>query len=176
MEKKGVIYLIDSIKSLIQEYPGIELIIVGDGPDKTILEERANLLGVSKHIQFNGAVTQVELPEIYSSATIVVVPSVVDQYEDQEGLGLVAIEAMGCGCAVIASSLDAIQEVIQDNKNGILVKPGNTDGIVTAIRMLLSDEELRARLMKTARQSVIEKYDWAPVADRYRDLLTSMAE
>lgn len=169
IETKGIFHLLDALKLLVNEFPEIELLIVGGGPDGARLKQKAKELGVEKHIGFQGEVNNRELPSLYSSAAVAVVPSVT-----QEGLGLVTIEAMGCGCAVVASSAEAIKEVIENDKNGLLVKPGDAEQLASAIRLLLKDETIRQRLAAAGRSSVLEHYDWTVATDRYKQLIISL--
>jgi glycosyltransferase involved in cell wall biosynthesis len=174
VEKKGVFILLDAIKILIQEYPDLELLIVGDGPERDKLEERCEVLNITDSVKFKGALNQEQLPKIYSQATMAVIPSIVDSRNDQEGLGLVAIEAMGCGVAVIISALPAVLDIVEDGVNGILVQPGNVKDLAAAIKNLLVDKNTRDMMASRARQSVIEKFDWQVAVKRYLAVIESI--
>ena len=174
VEKKGVSHLLDAVKQLIEDFPDVELLIAGDGPERKTLQEKAGILKIDAQVSFYGAVPQEQLPQLYSSAEIAVIPSIIDSQNDQEGLGLVTIEAMGCGCAVVASSLQAITEVIEDKKTGLLVESGNVDELARAIAWLLTNTEERNRIAKAGREAVCGKYDWNRVAEQYRELLLSI--
>ena len=174
VEKKGVFVLLDAIKILIQEYPDIGLLIVGDGPEKDNLVERCENLNIVDSVKFRGALNQEQLPKIYSQATMVVIPSIIDSRNDQEGLGLVAIEAMGCGAAVIISALPAVQDIVEDGVNGILVQPGNAKDLANSIKSLLIDTKTRDMIASRARQSVIEKFDWQVSVKKYLTVIASI--
>ena len=174
VEKKGVFVLLDAIKILIQEYPDIGLLIVGDGPEKDNLVERCENLNIVDSVKFRGALNQEQLPKIYSQATMAVIPSIIDSRNDQEGLGLVAIEAMGCGAAVIISALPAVQDIVEDGVNGILVQPGNAKDLANSIKSLLIDTKTRDMIASRARQSVIEKFDWQVSVKKYLTVIASI--
>jgi glycosyltransferase involved in cell wall biosynthesis len=176
VEKKGVFVLLDAIKILIQEYPDIGLLIVGDGPERDKLEERCEVLNITDSVKFKGALNQEQLPKIYSQATMAVIPSIIDSSNDQEGLGLVAIEAMGCGAAVIISALPAVRDIVEDGVNGILVQPGDAKDLAEAIRNLLVDKKTRDMIASRARQSVIEKFDWQVTVKKYLTVIESICE
>jgi len=144
----------------------VELLIVDSDPERNKLVTKVEKLGTAENVNFYGAVAQNELPALYSSAQIVVVPSVVGQNRDQEGLGLIIIETMGCGCAVIASSLGVIRDVIQDDYSGIFVEPANFVEITSAASELLNNKDARA--------SVLEKFDWEVASNRYVSLLKDL--
>ena len=90
------------------------------------------------------------------------------------GQGLVIVEAMGCGCAVVASDLPAIRDVITPDENAILCEAGNPEALATAIESLLSDEAQRLRLAQAGRQSVLDTFDWEVAARRYRELFAEL--
>lgn len=174
VEKKGVFILLDAINILIQDYPDLELLIVGDGPERDKLEERCEVLNIVDSVKFRGALNQEQLPKIYTQATMAVMPSIIDSRNDQEGLGLVAIEAMGCGTAVIISALPAVQDIVEDGVNGILVQPGNANALANAIKNLLVDKNTREIIASRARQSVIEKFDWQVAVKKYLAVIESI--
>jgi glycosyltransferase involved in cell wall biosynthesis len=111
-----------------------------------------------------------QLPELFSSAGIAVVPSIIDSAGDQEGLGLVVVEAMGCGCAVIASSLDAIRDVM-DTDTGIFVMPDNSVDLAEKICLLFANRDLCHRLAIRGREKVTSQYDWQVAGARYYELI-----
>lgn len=174
VEKKGIVNLLQAFTLVTQQKPEVELYLVGGGTLRDYLEERTYQLGINEKVFFYGSVTQEELPSLYSSSTIAVIPSIIEDSGDQEGLGLVIIEAMGCGCAVIASSLDAIKDVVIDNVNGLLVVPGEINELAKKILYLLDNEKSRKNLAKNARDSVVKKYSWEHCAKKYDDLFNSL--
>ncbi len=173
VEKKGVPYLLQAVALIVKIFPDVHLSIVGDGPLRKELVEQAIALGIDENTSFLGAVTQSELPRLYASAAIAIVPSIVARSGDQEGLGLVTVEAMGCGCAVVASDLLAIRDVIIANENGLLAEPANSKSIAENIIYLLEDETRLQHFQTVARSSVLEKFDWDIVATSYRHVLRS---
>ncbi len=173
VEKKGVPYLLQAITLVRERFPNVHLSIIGDGPLRKELEDLTVGLRIEENISFLGAVTQSELPRLYASTAIVIVPSIVARSGDQEGLGLVTVEAMGCGCAVVASDLLAIRDVVIPGENGLLAEPANSKSIAEKIIYLLEDETRLKRLQTVARASVLEKFDWEFVANNYRHLLQS---
>ena len=175
VEKKGLRYLIDALGTITAEFPATCLTIVGEGPERSMLERRAKAIGISNHVKFLGALPPRNLRALYSAAAIAVVPSVIDKFGDQEGLGLVTIEAMGCGCAVVASDLAAIRDVVRHDQNGLLAEPGNPAGLAVEIQKLLSSPELRTRLADQARREVPARFGWPAVSARYAELLDTVA-
>ncbi len=174
VEKKGVAVLLDAFARLRATHPASRLTIVGDGPERGALEQQAAASGLGGAVEFAGARAQHELPALYSAASIAVVPSIVDRIGDQEGLGLVTLEAIGCGCAVVASDLPAIRDVIVDGETGLLARSGDATDFATKLCRLLDDNALRERLGESARARLL-RYDWREVTARYADLLAQAA-
>jgi glycosyltransferase involved in cell wall biosynthesis len=175
VEKKGVRYLLEAYARLLTEFPRLELEIVGDGPERGSLHALAVTLGLEPSAIFVGAKAPDELPGIYSAAAIAVIPSVVDRLGDQEGLGLVTVEAMGCGCAVVASDLPAIRDVVTHAQNGLLARAGDSEDLADKLRSLVTDSALRARLVQQARLDVCERFDWTGITAGYASLYASLA-
>lgn len=174
VEKKGVTVLLDAFARLCTTHPRARLRIVGDGPERPALTAQATRHGLGERVEFLGARPQSELPALLSAAAIAVVPSVIDRVGDQEGLGLVTIEALGCGCAVLASDLAAIRDVIIDGETGLLARTGDAADFARQLGRLLDDADLRERLARSGRASVA-RYDWQAVAAGYAKLLETAA-
>lgn len=176
VEKKGVSVLLEATHKILQQYPGLKLLIVGDGPERDKLEAQCKELKIELSVEFLGALKQNQLPEIYSLASIAVMPSIIDSRNDQEGLGLVAIEAMGCGCAVIASSLPAVEDIVENGVNGVLVKSGDSVELANAIENLLVNTKTKNKIASMARESVVKKFDWQVVVNKYQKIIESICE
>ncbi|MDE2197138.1 MAG: glycosyltransferase [Gammaproteobacteria bacterium] len=168
-EKKGVKFLLDALV-LLGRHPGLKLRLIGTGPAEAGLRERVKRLGLDATVEFLGSLPNRELPHWYQTASILVFPSIVTAYGDQEGLGLVAVEALACGCAVVASDLPAIRDVVRHERTGLLVKPGDAEALAAGLTRLLGDGAMRDRLAAAGRQFVTEHFDWTHIANRYAAL------
>jgi glycosyltransferase involved in cell wall biosynthesis len=111
------------------------------------------------------------LPALFRSATAVAFPSLVDSGGDREGFGLVAVEAMGCGCAVVGSDLPAMRDFLRHEETGLVVEAGSESDLAQALIRLLDDPGLRRELGAAGRTLVESRYDWDAVADNYATLL-----
>jgi glycosyltransferase involved in cell wall biosynthesis len=171
VEKKGVRYLVLAMEEILKVHPQASLLIVGDGPDKTALENLAEETGVASHIRFLGPLENNLLQEQYRQATIFAAPSVIAKGGDQEGLGLVFVEALGCECAVVASDLPAIRDVIIDGVTGVTCKQRDSADLANKVISLLDNPNLRIMLGKAGRRHVVERFDWEIVARRYAELI-----
>lgn len=164
-EKKGVTYLLDAMKNI-----DAKLVIVGNGPLRNELEEKAALLG--DKVTFLGAKNHTELREIYASADIMVVPSVTAKDGDQEGLPVVVMEAMASGLPVVASMSGGISQMICDRENGLLCEEKNVAQLSDQINSILYDEELYEKLKKGSKETAL-LYDYSVIAEKYRNVIES---
>ncbi len=116
-------------------------------------------LGISDIVTFLGRRAQESLPYYYSSADVVVMPSL------YESFGLAALEAMACGTPVVASDVGGLSFIVRDGETGYLVPEGDPLALKNCLQRLLFDRELRARLGKRA-AVVAREYAWSNVADQ----------
>jgi glycosyltransferase involved in cell wall biosynthesis len=171
VEKKGVRHLLDAIARLHGQGRALTLRIAGSGPDLDMLRDEARRLGIVDRVEFLGSVDHARLAVLFRAATAAVVPSVVASDGDQEGFGLVIVEAMGCGCPVIASRLPAIGDIATDGETAMLVPPADPDALARAIAAVLDDPHGAEKRATAARARVVELFDWAVISRRYADLL-----
>ena len=171
IESKGVAYLIDAIKNISSEIPDIELLIVGDGVEKKSLQDKCKKMEIEGLVSFYGAIAQDKLPALYSSAAIAVMPSI-----KEEGLGLVSIEAMACGCAVITTSIESAKDFIIDGISGLAVKPADSSALEEALISLLSDCSKCTQMAMNGRKTVLEKFGWQKVIYQYEEIIESLCQ
>jgi glycosyltransferase involved in cell wall biosynthesis len=176
VEKKGVRYLIDGFKKLLSRYPQLTLVIIGHGPEKESLQEYARALGILDKVKFTGGLPQAELPVYLQQSSIAIFPFIQADDGDQEGFGLVLVEAMGCGCTTIATCLPAVQDIISNRTTGILIEEKNSDEVCSAVSELLDDPVLRNELSVNGRNHVKDNFDWPVIANSYLKLLNTMLE
>lgn len=192
VDKKGVPQLIDAFALVKRSHPHAELLIAGRGPDEWAIRRQIKALDrkwapnsstvqgnqgrFASAIRFLGSVPHHNLPDLYRRATLAVTPSIVAGNGDQEGFGLVIVEALGCGCPVVASDLPAIRDILEDGVTGLLAYPGDATQLAGQICRLLENENLRASLAQEGRKLVAARFDWEPIAGVYRDLIMDLAQ
>jgi glycosyltransferase involved in cell wall biosynthesis len=140
---------IGGLKAVLDEIPVLRLAIVGDGPARRDLEREF----AGTPTVFTGVRKGRDLAAAYASADAFVFPSTT------ETLGLSMLEALASGLPVIAARTGATGEVVSDGENGILYEPGSPESLVSAVRKVVFDEDLRSTLSRNARLSA-EKRDW----------------
>jgi glycosyltransferase involved in cell wall biosynthesis len=172
VEKKGFPTLIDAMAQLAGgTTTSFELTIVGEGTDRTALEDRIAAHGITDVVHLPGRTTHDELPTLYRSADIVVAPSVVDSKGDRDGLPNVVLESMACGRPLVASDVAAIASAVEHDRNGVLVPPGDATALADAIRGLAADRARRDRLGAAARATAEQRFELHHCGARFCELL-----
>lgn len=174
VEKKGVRYLLDAMPAVLARRPNAKLVIAGFGPDKEALEDQAASLGLQDRVTFLGAVAQAELPPMYRRASLLVAPFVEAGSGDQEGLGLVLVEAVGCGCPILAGDVPAVRDVLGTLPER-MVDPRCKASLAAAILKDLDDPEDARRKTLELRESLAARFDWENVSARYSSVLRDCA-
>lgn len=174
--KKGLRYLIEAMPAILRAHPDLKLRIAGDGPDRRELERRVLHLGLHGHVEFLGSISNKDLPALYQSAGIVIFPSVVDRDGDREGFGLVLVEALGCECAVVATDLPAMKDIVEDGKTGLVVAQRSPEQIAYAVTRLANDAALRQSLATNGRNHVLKRFDWETISQNYKAIMRALVD
>ncbi|MFI4920421.1 MAG: glycosyltransferase [Gammaproteobacteria bacterium] len=175
VQEKGIEELLRALTDPRLRSRQIRLRIVGSGPAEADLRSISKELGLASQVEFLGALTNTALPGLYRKAEALVFPSRLGPKGEQEGLGLVPVEAIACGCPVIASRLPAVAEVVREGKTGFLFTPGDVASLVGCIARLFADPQAAARAA-AGRQTLASRYDWDGIVDGYRRLYTRLLE
>jgi glycosyltransferase involved in cell wall biosynthesis len=122
------------------------LMIVGDGDQRTRLEELTEAYGLYRRVRFIGAVS--DTVRYLQACDVYVQPSFT------EGLPISVLEAMACGLPVLATAVGGVTDLVEDGKNGMLIPPHDQESLTEGLRVLLSDPRLRTSLGRQARQDV----------------------
>jgi glycosyltransferase involved in cell wall biosynthesis len=155
---KGLVPLLEAIAKLRTERE-IDLIVIGQPRPKGRVANALERLGLTDIVTTISGVSDEDLARLYGEAEVAIVPSL------YEGFSLPAIEAMSCGVPVVATTGGALPEVVgASDETGLLVEPNDPEALVGAIRRLLDDADLRARLGAAGRQRVIERFTWEVTA------------
>lgn len=166
-EKKGVEYLVRAMPAIKAAIPGATLTIVGDGPRREMLEQEAAATGLGDAIKFEGARPNDELPHYYSESDLFIAPSVVARDGDTEALGVVLLEAAGCGLPVVSTRVGGISDVVLHNETGLLVEQKSPEQIASAAISILSDRGRANTMGAAARRHIVENFNWDSVTDRF---------
>jgi glycosyltransferase involved in cell wall biosynthesis len=141
--EKGIAYLLEATSLLVAQGEAVELHIVGTGALESDLRCTAQALNITERVIFHGFVPHGEaLRQIYRESDVFILPSLQDQQPK------VLLEAMSQSVPVIATKVGGIPFAVHDGENGLLVPPAQPEAIAAAVRRVLSDGELRRRLVK----------------------------
>ena len=163
---KGYHILIAAMNRLLREGRSVRLRLVGDGPDRAVLEHHVAKLGLSQHVVFEGRQNADRVLDLYQHADIFALPSFA------EGIPVVLMEAMAMEIPCVTTWITGIPELIRNEVDGLLIAPSSEEGLVAALVRLMDDCGLRLRLGKSGRQRVLEHYD----LKRNTELLANMLQ
>jgi glycosyltransferase involved in cell wall biosynthesis len=169
--KKGLHHLLDALPAVLAKRPSVVLTIAGFGPEENALKVQAHRLGITGSVKFTGAMPQHQLPDLYRRASLFVAPFVRDASGNQEGLPVVLMEAIGCGCPVIVGDVAGIHDLLGDAAGEICIKPEDTDALVAAIIAALNDPSQAQARARKIRAAVSDRIDWQAIADGYASIL-----
>jgi len=152
---EDVIHILQEVR---KQLPA-RLLLVGDGPERSRIEQLVQQLGLSAAVSFLGM--HRDLVPWLQRASVFLLPS------STEGFGLAALEALSCGVPVVASRVGGLPEVIHHGKTGFLFPPGDIPAMAAAATRLLFDHTLRAQMSHAARSSVERHWQRCPAVSRY---------
>src|SRR5215470_5134829 len=160
---------IEAAARLIRErhWSDAEFLIVGEaGPDDEAylnqLQETADRLRMGDHLKFTGYVEN--LPSLLAAFDVIAAPS------DNEAFSLALVEAMASGCAVVATRVGGMAEIVKDGVTGFLIERDSAHSLVAALSRLLADKRLREQIGGVARASVIDRFDRRSAIDQIERL------
>lgn len=170
VEQKGARYILEVLPDVMaQTGAGVEVALVGSGPEEPALRQQARRMGLADQVHFRGWVTRKDMPEQYRSADIFVFPSF------EEGMPNVVLEAMASGLPVVATDIYGNRELVVDGDNGVLVSPGDAEALCRALVRLAKDPDLR-RLMGGRSRERAQAFGWEETARAYLGLSQTILE
>jgi len=172
-KRKGVEIIIKAMPFILKSHPNVRLIIVGKGPMSNAAKKLTHKLEVREKVTFIGAVKSDDLPRYYCSADVFCSPAL-----GGETLGIVLLEAMACGIPVVASDIPGYNETVVHLNDGLLFPAGDTQKLAESIINILTNNDLRNRLINNGLQKV-KNYAWPLIArltlDYYYELINKLS-
>src|SRR5712691_2786243 len=156
--KKGLEDLIEAAAILKQLGRAFRVEIIGNGPLRNELENRAKQLGLVDCVEFKGPQPQESVSSAYQRASIFALPCVVTEDGDRDGIPTVVLEAMASGVPVVSTPISGIPELIDSSRDGMLVPPNSPLLLAEALDRLLADSQLRDRLAQAARAKIESEF------------------
>jgi glycosyltransferase involved in cell wall biosynthesis len=167
VERKGAAYAIRAVAEFTESGRDVRLVIVGDGPERTALTALAESLAVQDRVEFTGALSPAEVRDRYRAGGVFVMPAVTDWKGEQEGFGMVVVEAMAFGLPVVATRSGGIPDIVRDGETGLLVAERDVGALTRGIASLLDDPALAARLADAARDDVRHRFAPSRIASAF---------
>ena len=151
--EKGVDVLLRALPAVIAQVPDVRLVVAGEGPESRTLHKLAADLGIDSHTRFLGHVAPGQLDAALASAWVQAVPSLWD-----EPFGLVALEAMMRGTAVVASAAGGLAESVVHGETGLLVPGGDPDALADALVRILCSKETAETMGAAGRRRALRDF------------------
>jgi len=168
--KKGFGDLVRAMPRIIQEVPAVRVIILGEGPERSALEDLRNQLGLNDHLLLPGEVSWSHVPDYLALANVFVMPSIRDTTGNLDGLPNVILEAMAAGCPVVATRIAGIPLAVSDGETGLLVDEASPERLGTAILQVLQSPATGRAMGAAGRKRIETDLNWQTLARRFDEL------
>ena len=147
IELKQIPVTIHAFEKIYRKYPQARLTIIGQGPDRAELEQLCAELGIAHVVTFTGPLQHQDVMAHMSRTQFYIMPSV------REGLPISYLEAMGMKCVIVGTATEGISEIVDHERNGILVQPGDYDAIAEHVCACIADKEKANRIADEAKKT-----------------------
>jgi glycosyltransferase involved in cell wall biosynthesis len=168
VHRKGIDVLVRALKIAFDSGQVMNLVVVGDGPERESLTNLTSALGLSQNVYFVGARSQEVALRLIKECCFFVLAS------RAEGLPLVIAEAMACGKAVVATNVDGVPEIVENGRTGLLVESENEQALAEALISLYQQSGLRKMFGGEGKARAEESFAWVAIARRYRELFDAL--
>ena len=165
---KGVSDLVAAMKTILKEMAGARLALVGYGPEEETIRRAISSRGLQAEVKLLGRVSRAEIPTYMASADLLVLPSI-----RVEGLGVVLLEALASGTAVVGTNVGGIPDIVRDGETGLLCRSQDPEDLAEKCLRMLRDAELRRRTTEEGRRLVGAEFSWSRIGKRLESLFSS---
>ena len=174
-EYKGLDYLLQALNTVKKKVPDVKLIVGGEGELLDRYRQVSSSLGLEENVEFVGFIPDDKIVQYYNRCDLFVLPSI---SAEQEGFGMVLLEAMACGRPVIGTEIVGVAKDLKERGAGIIVECGDAKGLAEAILHILQNKDRAGMMGAAGRCLVEEKYSWGEMAERvekvYEELICKM--
>ncbi|MCP5074593.1 MAG: glycosyltransferase family 4 protein [Rhodobacteraceae bacterium] len=164
-EVKGLPVLFEAVQTVLPVFPSLRVTLIGDGPERSQLEQQVRELDLSDVVEFAGYRSQSEVAKALKQTDLFVLPSFA------EGVPVVLMEAMAAQIPVIATRIAGIPELVEDGVSGALVEPGNAAQLAGKITGILGDPDVQAEMGRAGREKVLAQFNIADESAWLAELL-----
>ncbi len=159
--KKGLVTLLKAWARIEKQFPDVQLLQIGAGPQTTELVQLISDLAITDRVQLMGSKSSEEVRSYMQQAEVFALPSQTAPNGDSEALGIVFNEASACGIPVVSTRHGGIPEAVLDGETGLLVSEGDDAQLSNALATLLGNADLRSQMGQRGRELVLESFDIA---------------
>jgi phosphatidylinositol alpha-1,6-mannosyltransferase len=172
VHRKGQDKLIEAMPQILKSFPDAVLLLVGEGPIKSMLDKSIRHHCLEHNVIFTGRVQFADLPKYIQLGEVFAMPSR-DRFFglEVEGLGIVYLEASACGVPVIVGKSGGAPDAVLENKTGLIVDGTKPAEIADAVCKLLGDKELAKQMGRSGRDWVVENWQWKIWSDKFNKLI-----
>ena len=172
VHRKGQDVLIEAMPAIMKEIPDAHILMIGEGPYRSYLQNRAKALGIQERVTFIGRIQYADLPRYICVGDIFVMPSRSRLAGlEVEGLGIVYLEASACGLPVIAGNSGGAPDAVLEGETGLVVDGTNKADVAAVVIELLLDAQRCKAMGLRGRQWIIQEWRWDIWAARFAQLL-----
>jgi glycosyltransferase involved in cell wall biosynthesis len=162
VDYKGHRFFLEACPEIRRRHPAVTFLLIGDGPDRSELEDYVRTLGLERSVRFLGS--RPDIPELLSVLDVVVLPSL------EEGFPNAVLEAMAAGRPVVATRVGGVPEAVVHEKTGLLVPPRDPSALADAVNCLLGDAGRRADMGRMGQKRVSEFFSLSRLVGEMEDL------
>ncbi|AFO56972.1 MULTISPECIES: glycosyltransferase [unclassified Natrinema] len=173
VEKKGHPYALDAIAKATEVLPNIEYHIIGAGEQIGPLKRKTEELGLTENVSFLSNVSDERLLNEFDQARCFLLPCVVADSGDRDGIPVVLMESMAMQTPPISTAISGIPELIDDGENGVLVEPRHSESIGKAVIQLLENDSIYSKYSKNSREKVTEEFNIDREAEKLENIFTN---
>src|SRR4051794_24194038 len=166
--EKGFQLALEAMPEILEQVPGTRFLVAGSGTHEAELHRQASELGLMEHGTFLGWIGDDVLHSLYRISDLTVVPSIYEPF------GLVALEAMACGCPCIVADTGGLREVVPHEDVGLRFRPRDPESLAEVAVRVLSDDVLGQSIVAEAYEH-LRRFDWADVAEQTAAVYESLA-
>lgn len=176
VEKKGVSDAITAVAEIGDRFPHLEYHIVGSGPMEDEIRDLVTEYGLADTVELLGTVSDERLLTEFDEAACFLLPCVIDASGDRDGIPVVLMESMAMETPPISTTISGIPELIDEQRNGLLVEPGDTDGMADALTSLLADPDTRRAFGEAGREKVRREFNVEREAAKLASVFTRVCD
>jgi glycosyltransferase involved in cell wall biosynthesis len=164
--QKGHTYLLQAAPKVLKDMPETHFVFAGDGPLRAELEQEVDRLGIRPAVHFLGI--RSDVPDLLAAVDVFVLPSL------WEGMSMAMLEAMAAGVPVVVTDVEGVDNVIQDQEQGLVVKSRNPKALAAALLRLLKDEGLREKLSAAAQEKIATDFSMEEMCQEYESVFMDL--